>query len=85
MPTLRHRVSTGRRTPRPDAGQDAAGDRPVVELTDAVDRHSHRIAQTDYTAGLALDRGSYRALCGATVLPTSLFTVPGPRCPSCSR
>lgn len=55
----------------------------LVELTCALDGHSHRIEQADHGAGIAEGRGRYTALCGRSVFATSLCTVPGPLCASC--
>lgn len=55
----------------------------LLWLRDAVDHRDHAVTDTDTEAGLIAGHGTYRAICGHTVLACSMLTPPGPPCPTC--
>lgn len=57
--------------------------RSCVELTCALDGLSHRVDDADYGVGMSGRHGRYRAICGRSVLASSLCALPGPPCSTC--
>ena len=52
-------------------------------MTCALDRREHAVCDAAVAAGHSQRRGVYRAVCGRTVMPTSLTSPPGRRCDNC--
>jgi hypothetical protein len=70
----------------PDYQITTAHDNPALStiwLTTTIDQTGH----TDHAVPheeLATRSGSYTAVCGATIYPTSMMTPPGPQCTRCA-
>ena len=55
----------------------------VTVMTCAVDRHTHRVADSELRFGLVQGQGTYKAVCGRQITAASLSTPPGLACPHC--
>jgi hypothetical protein len=56
--------------------------RPVW-MTSVVDDYDHVVTDDDMSAGITSGSGTYRAMCGAEILPAPMSDAPCGRCSCC--
>jgi len=57
--------------------------RQYVVWVTSIESTDHAVTDEAMTVGIKARKGEYSAVCGALVLPHSMLTPPGPRCPRC--
>lgn len=75
--------SSGSVNPSGMQGAERRSDSPSIDITCSLDGLRHRVPEESVVAAIS-ERGEFRALCGATLVPQPMVCPQGPPCLRCA-